>query len=314
MSAFLVRYGTALGALALFIAFAIAAPNFLALGNLLNITRHIAFMAILAIGFTLALTTGELDLSFANVASLAAVTCAGLVHNGHPVILAIAAALAIGLAFGVFNGVLVTMVKIPSLIATLATAAAANGFAFMITQGVAFVGRWPTGFTGLGRATILGLPVLALWVILAAALALFLLKQTRTGVHMLATGEAPEAARRAGIATRRVKILGLALSGLAAGITAVLLAAALSSAAPTAAGDFLLSGIAAVLLGMTMFEPGRPNIPGTLVGALTIGMLANGLVLLGFEYYWQDIALCLIMIASVAISSTSLKQAAFGHV
>lgn len=313
MSDFLVRYGTALGAVALFIAFALAAPNFLALGNLLNISRHISFMAILAIGFTLALTAGELDLSFANVCSLAAVTCAGLVHHQHPVALAIAAALAIGLTFGVLNGVLVTAVKIPSLIATLATAAAANGFAFMITGGVAFVGRWPTGFTDLGRATILGLPILALWVALASCLALFVLKQTRLGVHLLATGEAPEAARRAGIATRRVKIIGLGLSGLAAGVTAVLLSAALSSAAPTAAGDFLLSGIAAVLLGMTMFEPGRPNVPGTLVGALTIGMLANGLVLLGIEYYWQDIALCLIMVASVAISSTSLKQAAFGH-
>jgi ribose transport system permease protein len=91
----------------------------------------------------------------------------------------------------------------------------------------------------------------------------------------------------------------------------VLLTASLSSAAPNAAGDFLLTSIAAVLLGMTMFEPGRPNVPGTLVGALTIGMLSNGLVLLGAQYYVQDICLGLIILASVSLSGAALTRAAF---
>lgn len=311
LRAFLSRYGTAVGGLLVFLAFAASADNFLAIANLLNIAKHISFITILAIGFGMALTAGELDLSFANVCSFAAVATGGLVHNGYPYAGAIAVGLGIGLGCGVANGLLVTMLRIPSLIATLAMAAIANGLAFLVTGGVAFVGRWPAGFTMLGRGTILDIPVLPLWVALIALAALFVLKQTRTGLRMVSTGEAAESARLAGIDVTRIKITGLALSGLAAGVTAVLLAASLSSAAPNSAGDFMLTTIAAVLLGMTMFEPGRPNIPGTIVGALTIGILANGLVLLGAPYYIQDIALGVIIVLSVAISSSTLKRVAF---
>jgi ribose transport system permease protein len=207
--------------------------------------------------------------------------------------------------------VLVTRLKIPSLIATLATASVANGIAFAITGGVAFVGRWNPDFLALGRGSLLGIPALILWTAAAALLALFLLKHTRLGFHMVFTGEADEAARLSGINVRRTKLIGLLLSGLAAGVVAVLLTATLNSAAPNMANDYLLRSIAAVLLGMTMFEPGRCNVAGTLVGAATIGMLGNGLVLMGAEYYVQDIMLGVIIVASVALSASTLRKAAF---
>jgi ribose transport system permease protein len=308
---FLARYGTAVGGAIVFVFFAATADNFLNVANLVNITRHISFITVLAIGFSLALTTGELDLSFANVSSFAAVATGGLVHAGYPVPLAIATGLGIGLACGIANGLLVTLVRIPSLIATLAMASVAHGMAFLVTGGVAFVGRWPTSFTAIGRGSVLGVPLLPLWVAAIALAALFVLKQTRLGLRMVSTGEAAESARLSGIDVRAIKVVGLALSGLTAGITAILLAAALSSAAPTSGGDFMLTTIAAVLLGMTMFEPGRPNVPGTIVGALTIGVLANGLVLLGAPYYIHDIALGVIIVLSVAISASTLKKVAF---
>ena len=161
------------------------------------------------------------------------------------------------------------------------------------------------------RGSLLGIPVLILWTVAAALLAWFLLKHTRLGFHMVFTGEADEAARLSGINVRRTKLIGLLLSGLAAGVVAVLLTATLNSAAPNMANDYLLRSIAAVLLGMTMFEPGRCNVPGTLVGAATIGMLGNGLVLMGAEYYVQDIMLGVIIVASVALSASTLKKAAF---
>jgi ribose transport system permease protein len=133
----------------------------------------------------------------------------------------------------------------------------------------------------------------------------------QVGVHMRATGEAVESARRAGVAVRAMKFLGLALSGLAAGVTAVLLVANLSSASPQMAGDFLLEAIAAVLLGMTMFTPGRANILGSFIGALIITVIGNGLVLLGAPYYLQDIMLGAIIIGSVALSASVMKKAAF---
>ena len=310
MKTLAIRYGTFAASCALFLFLSLAAPNFLSAANLTNIVKNISFLAVLALGFSIALTTAELDLSFANVCSMACVSVGWLIHNNYPVWAAVGAGLAAGLAAGLLNGVLVTWVKIPSLIATLATASIANGIAFMITQGVAFVGAWNPAFLWIGRGVVAGVPVLIVWLAVLMALAWFMLKFTVTGLRMLNVGQAAEAARLAGISVRRMKLLGLVLSGLSAGIAAVLMTSNLASAAPNSASDFMLMSIAAVLLGMTMFEPGRPNVPGTLVGALTIGMLGNGLVLLGAQYYMQDIALGVIIVASVAVSSSFLKRAA----
>ena len=216
-----------------------------------------------------------------------------------------------GILAGMINGFLITVLKVPSLIATLGTSAMANGFAFMITGGVAFVGRWDPNFLFLARGKIGPIPVLVLVMLVALIVAVVLSTQTKTGIQLQATGENEEAARRAGINTRRRKVLGLTISGLSAGVTAILLTANLSSAAPQMGGDYMLLAIAAALLGMTMFTPAKPNILGSFVGSLIIVMLSNGLVLLGAQYYIQDIVLGIIIIASVAISATVLKQAAF---
>lgn len=308
----LATYGTAIAALALFAGFAVLAPNFLNPTNLLNVLKQVSFLAILGIGFGLAFTVAELDLSFASVCSFCAVVAGGLIHHKYPPLAAVAAGLGVGLFAGAWNGFLVTRLKIPSLIATLATASVCTGLAFAVTGGVAFVGRWDPAFLALGRGSLLGVPALIWWTAGAALLVLFLLKQTRLGLHLVFTGEADEAARLAGVATRRMKLLGLAFAGLSAGLVGTLLAATLNSAAPDMAKDYLLTSIAAVLLGMTMFEPGRCNVPGTLVGAATIGMLGNGLVLMGAPYYVQDIMLGVIIVASVAVSASTLKKAAFG--
>jgi ribose transport system permease protein len=291
--------------------FAATQPVFATPANLALILKETSFLASLAIGFALALTTAELDLSVAEVASLAAVVAGFLVHSGHPPALAVLAGLGAGLLCGLANGFAVTVLHVPSLIATLGMAAMAKGLGFMITKGVAFVGRWPTEFTSLARGSLLGLPNLLWWLAGVAALSYALVKWTRTGAHLIATGEAEEAARLAGIATRRMKRIALALAGLLAGLTAVLLASSLSSAAPNMAGDHFLYAIAAVLLGMTMVEPGRPNVPGTLIAAFTLKALGNGLILSGVAYYVQDIVLGAIIVGSVALSAGALGRAAF---
>ena len=267
MKQFLIRYGTFAASCLLFVVLAFTAPNFLSAGNLTNIVKHISFLAVLALGFSMALTTAELDLSFANVCSMACVSVGWLIHNNYPVWAAVGAGLAAGLGAGLLNGVLVTWMKIPSLIATLATASIANGIAFMVTQGVAFVGAWNPAFLWIGRGALFGVPTLIVFITVLTLAAWFLLKFTVTGLRMLTVGQAAEAARLSGISVTRMKLLGLALSGLAAGTAAVLMTSNLASAAPNSAGDFMLMSIAAVLLGMTMFEPGRPNVPGTLCGA-----------------------------------------------
>lgn len=304
-------YGTAGAGIALILFFLVAAPNFAAPANLLNIVKDTCVLALLALGFAFVMTAGELDLSFADCASLAAVTAGFLVQNGYGAAAGAAGALAAGLALGLVNGQIVTRLNVPSLIGTLGVAAAARGLAFWITQGVGFTGRWPTSFTGLARGATFGVPHLVLWLMAATGFAFVLLKWTRTGAHLAATGEAGEAARLAGVDTPKMRRLGLALSGLFAGGAALLLAANLSSAAPNMAGDFFLYAIAAVLLGMTMFEPGRPNVPGTVFAAFTLKALGNGMVLMGAPYYAQDIALGVIIVASVAASASVVRKAAF---
>lgn len=307
------RYGTVAAGLVLIAVFVVFAPNFATTPNLINVLKDTSFLAILALGFALALTVAELDLSVADIASLAAVMVGWMVQMKFDPATAVLAALAVAIALGTVNALGVTVLHVPSLIVTLGTAAIARGLAFMITQGVAFVGRWPTEFTSLARGYTWGIPNLVLWMAAVTAFAWGLVKWTRTGAHMTATGEAEEAARLSGIATARMKRLGLLLAAALAGITAVLLAANLSSAAPNMAGDYFLYAIAAVLLGMTMFEPGRPNIPGTVFAALVLKVLGNGLVLLGAAYYVQDIVLGIIIIGSVAASTVLARRPAFAN-
>ena len=309
MRATVERYGTAIVGIALVLLFVLAAPNFASPQNLLNIGKETSFLAIMALGFTLALTVGELDLSVAEIASLAAVATGFTIQRTGSPALAVGAGLGVGLLGGLLNGVCVTVLRVPSLIATLGTGAIARGLAFWITGGVAFIGRWPVGFTGLARGQVGGVPYLLLWMAGVAAAAWLLVGGTWPGAHMVATGEATEAARLAGVRTGRMRRLGLALSGLLAGAAAVLLAASLSSAAPAMASDYFLYAIAAVLLGMTMFQPGRPNVPGTLVASLVLNVLGNGLVLMGAAYYVQDIVLGAIIVGAVAVSASTGRQA-----
>jgi ribose transport system permease protein len=305
------KYGTAAAGVLLVVFFVVFARNFSSPQNLTNVAKDTSFLAILALGFMLALRVAELDLSIAEVASLSAVVAGFLIQEKYPPVVAVVAALATGFGLGLFNGISVTVLKVPSLITTLGTAAIAKGFAFAITQGVSFVGRWPTEFTGLARGTTLGVANLIWFFAAVTAFAWILLSWTRIGAHMIATGEADEAARLAGIQTRRMKRIGLSLSGLFAGLTAVLLAANVSSAAPNMAGDYFLYAIAAVLLGMTMFDPGKPNVAGTVFAAIVLKVLGNGLVLMGAAYYVQDLVLGAIIIGSVAFSASVLKKAAF---
>ena len=307
------RYGTVAAGLVLILVFIVFAPNFATPANLINVLKDTSFLAILALGFALALTVAELDLSIADVASLSAVVVGWLIQMKLDPTLAVIAAIAVGGGMGAINGFGVTVLRVPSLIVTLGTAAIARGLAFMLTQGVAFVGRWPSGFTNLARGNLASIPNLLWWLAAITIACVILIHWTRTGAHMTATGEAEEAARLSGIATARIKRLGLLLSGLLAGLTAVLLAASLSSAAPNMAGDYFLYAIAAVLLGMTMFEPGRPNVAGTVFAALVLKVLGNGLVLLGAAYYVQDIVLGVIMIASVAASTLVVRRPAFAN-
>lgn len=307
LSSLFTKYGTLIALLLLLVSFSLFINGFVDPENLMNILRQIALLLIIAEGFTMVLIVGELDLSFANVASLASVLVAGLIIRGIPFWIAIVITLFVGAMFGFVNGFLVTRIGISSLITTLATGIIANGLIYLYTKGVSFYGNIPLEFLYLGRGTFLGIPFLVLIMLLFLLSAHTLVSRTVTGTYMRATGGNPIAAYLAGVPTGFYKRLGLTICGISAAFTGILLTSRLGAANPEGAAGFLMEGFAIVLLGQTVFTLGQATPLGTFVGALIIGILNNGLTLLGAQYYVQDIVKGVIMILSVVVASLHSK-------
>lgn len=305
---FLTRFGTIIALIVLMIVFAVSVPGFINSENLLNILRQIALLLIISEGFTMCLIVGELDLSFANVASLAAALVAGLIIQGFSPLAAILLSLLVGLAFGIFNGLLVTKVGISSLITTLASGIIAGGMVYMYTKGVSFYGNMPESFLFLGRGNLGPVPVLVIIMFVILIFAHLLINKTTVGKYMEATGGNKVAAMLAGVNTDFFKMCGMASSSLAAALTGILLTSRLGAANPEGASGFLMDGFATALLGQTVLKVGRPSPLGTFIGALLIGVLNNGLTLLGAQYYVQDITKGSIIILSVVVTSLQAKR------
>ncbi|MDR2527907.1 MAG: ABC transporter permease [Synergistaceae bacterium] len=306
------RFGAILALVILLGIFLLFIPGFSDGRNLLNILSQIALLVVISEGFTLCLIVGELDLSFPSVASLSGALVAGLIFGGAHPALAVLICLAVGALFGAAAGLLVTKVGIPSLITTLASGIIAGGMVYMYTKGVSFYGKMPEGFLLLGRGYVGPVPSLIAIMLIAVATAQIFISCTRAGKYMQATGANPVAARLAGVNTDFYKILALALTGLAAAFTGILLTSKLGSANPEGAAGFMMDAFASSLLGMTVLNMGRANPFGTFVGALMIGVINNGMTLAGAPYYQQDITKGIIIIFSVALTSIQNKRLASG--
>lgn len=304
----LTKFGTILALVAVFAVFASFVPGFIQIRNLLNILRQIALLAIISEGFTMCLIVGELDLSFANVASLTSVIVAGLIFSGMNPLLAIILSLLVGAAFGIGAGLLVTKVGIPSLITTLATGIIATGLIYAYTKGVSFYGKMPDSFLALGRGSVGPVPSLVIIMLIVVFAAHFLINNMKIGKYMQATGANKVAARLAGVNIDIYKTLALTLSGLGASFTGILLTSKLGAANPEGAAGFMMDAFAAALLGETVLSVGRASPFGTFIGALMIGVLNNGMTLAGAPYYMQDITKGAIIILSVTITSIQAKK------
>ncbi len=305
---FFIKYGTLLSVLVLLIIFSLFVPNFSNPQNLINILRQMALLTIISEGFTMCLIIGELDLSFANVASLSSVVIATMLVNKANPLYAILLTLLIGFIFGLANGLLITKVGISSMIVTLASGIIAQGLAFMYTKGVSVYGSMPKGFLALGRGSVGPIPSLVIIMALVVVFSHILINRTRVGRYMEATGQNPTAAYLAGISVNLYKILGMIFSSLGAAFVGILLTSRLGSATPTGGAGFLMDGFATSLLGMTVLGLGRASPFGTFIGALLIGLLNNGMTLLGAPYYIQDITKGSIIILAVAITSSQSRK------
>lgn len=296
------RYGTVLAAILIIAVFSVLSPSaFFSVGNVINVSRQISFLVIIALAATVVMVVGEFDLSVGAVASLGGVVAAQLAVRGVPVGLCFALAAGTGVVIGLVNGLLITRFRLLSFITTLAMGTVLGGLTFWLTGGSTVFENVPERFSALGRATLLGVPALSVLMLAITVLAWFLLTQTPVGRRLYAVGGNEVAARLAGVATDWHKTLAFALAGLLAALTGALLASRLGSAQPTGGNGLFLPAYAAAFLGMTAFKDGVPNVYGTLLGALIIGLLANGLTILQVPTFLQDVITGVIVILAIIL-------------
>lgn len=279
----------------------LASDTFLTASNLSNIARQVSINAIIAVGMTCVILTGGIDLSVGPVMALSGTLTAGLMVAGLPPGLAIGVGLLVGVAFGIGNGLFVAYLHMPPIIVTLATMGIARGFGLMYTDGYPISGL-PEWFAFFGRASVLGLQVPILIMLITYLAAYVLLQHTRIGRYIYAIGGNEEAVRLSGVRAARFKLLVYGISGFTAAIAGLVLTSRLMSGQPNAGVSFELDAIAAVVLGGASIAGGRGVIVGTLLGAMLLGVLNNGLNMLGVSPYVQSVIKGGIILLAIFIS------------
>ncbi|WP_192809091.1 ABC transporter permease [Actinomadura montaniterrae] len=275
----------------------IASPVFLTHNNLMNVGLATSVAALLAVGQTYVIVLAEIDLSVGAALGFTAVVTAQALRD-HGLVAGVAAGVAAGAAIGLVNGLLVTKTRMPSFIATLATMSVLSGLSLQLTKGNP-VAVTDYDFQGIGQSRIAGVPVPVVIMLVVFAAAGYLLARTRFGRHVYATGDNTEAARLSGVRTDRVKILAFVISGVLAALAGFILTARLSTAEPTAGTGLELEAIAAVIIGGTSLAGGRGTLLGTLVGALVLGVIDNGMNLLDVSPFLQNVVKGLVILLAV---------------
>lgn len=283
------KLGPFIGLLVITIILAVMSPNFLTLNNILNVLRQVSINALIAFGMTFVILTGGIDLSVGAILALSGALTAGLMTNGMDPILAILVGLLAGAVMGMVNGLLVAKGKVAPFIATLATMTIFRGLTLVYTEGRPITGFDSDMFTMLGAGYLFIIPVPVIWTLGCFAMLYFILKKTAFGRRVYAIGGNEEAAILSGIKVSRVKIYIYALTGFLSALAGIILTSRLNSAQANAGMGYELDAIAAVVLGGTSLSGGRGWIFGTLIGAMIIGVLNNGLNLLEVSSFYQQV-------------------------
>lgn len=294
------QLGTLSGLLGLIVVLWILTPHFLTVSNLLNVAQQATIIAIIAVGMTFVIITGGIDLSVGSVLAFAGVVMANALQSGVPLPLALLIGLGVGLACGVINGLLITVGRLPPFIATLGMMSVARGAALMFTEGRPISG-FSEGFRSIATGEILRIPAPVVIMIVVYLIAHFVLKRTKLGRYTYAIGGNEEAALLSGINVRLNKTLVYGIAGLLSGLAAILLTARLNSAQPIAGMNYELDAIAATVIGGTSLLGGEGTVSGTLIGALIMAVLRNGLNLLSVSSFFQQVVIGSVIIFAVLI-------------
>ncbi|NIH83332.1 ABC transporter permease subunit [Amycolatopsis granulosa] len=297
--------------LVLVIVFAIAAPYFFTVPNLLDIARQIAVTAVLGAGLTFVIITAGIDLSVGSAVGVTAFVAVSLSLHGVTALVALPAALAAGVVVGLVNGVLVAGLGLAPFIVTLAALTYLRGVTYVGTGGTTLFST-DLGYAAVGSGVVLGVPTPVLVMVAVFAIGGYLLNRTVFGRWVFAVGGNPEAARLAGIPVRRVLVWVYVLSGLCAAIGGVIASARLQSSVPDLGTGYELSAIAAVVLGGTSLMGGRGSLTGTFLGAAIMGVLVNGMTLLDVSSFYQQIIQGAVIVVAVALDRLRSRRAGAG--
>jgi simple sugar transport system permease protein len=286
----------------LFVFFSVQADAFLTANNLVNVLRQVAPTVIVAMAMTFVITTGAIDLSVGSIVGLTAASLALLAKSGDPV-LALVVTLLIGVGIGVVNGTLTAYGRLQSFIVTLAALTAVRGIALLITNGYS-TPIDSTFLLPLGQGKLLGLYTPTWIAIVIVAGAWYVFNQTRFGRYIVALGSNAESLRRSGVNVRRLQLAALVMTGAFASVAGIVTATRLASGSSNSGTLFELEVITAVVLGGTSLMGGRGSIMGSAIGALTLGVISNGLVLLHVNVYWVPIVQGTILVVAIFVNST----------
>lgn len=320
----LLRFRTVIALLVIIVIFTILSNTFLTMQNILLMTRHVAINAFLAIGMTLVIVSGGIDLSVGSILGLCGMIVGYLIDAGLPIHLfgvvvyfhtwfIMVIAIAAGALIGSANGLIITRLKVAPFIATLGMLYVARGIALLSNNGSTFpfltgqpdLGN--TGFPFLGEGDILGVPV-PIWLLLIVALiATFVTNRTPFGRHVYAVGGNERAARLSGVRVNAIRFYVYVISGALAALSGLIVTSQLVAAHPASGETYELNAIAAAVLGGTSLMGGRGTIGGTIIGSFVIGILADGLVMVGVSDFWQMVIKGVVIIVAVAIDQLQVN-------
>jgi putative xylitol transport system permease protein len=310
------RYGIFIALALVCVTLAVISENFLSTRNILNVLRQTSINGILAIGMTFVILTRGIDLSVGSVVALAGIVAASfattastgmVVGAPYPALVAIIVGLAVGMACGGVSGIIVARFHVPAFVATLGMLSAARGLT-LIYSGGRPIPALVEDFRWIGTGSIWGVPVPIFLLLGTFALAHFVLTQTRFGRHVYAVGGNPHAAKVSGLPVKGIRFSVYVISGALAGLAGMILAARTGSALPQAGIAYELDAIAAVVIGGTSLAGGVGRVTGTLIGALLIGVMNNGLDLLGVQSYYQQVIKGLLIVVAVMLDQSKNKQ------
>ncbi|VUD47474.1 unnamed protein product [Burkholderia pseudomallei] len=288
------------GLVAVCVAMVFASDSFLSAANLENVLRQVSINAIIGVGMTCVILTGGIDLSVGSVMALSGTLAAGLLVAGANGAAALAAGIGVGVALGAANGLFVAFAGMPPIIVTLATMGIARGLALIYTGGYPIDGL-PDWVRFFGSGKVLGVQMPVLTMLAVYALAWLMLERMPFGRYVYAIGGNEHATRLSGVRVSRVKLAVYTFAGLTSALAALVLTGRLMSGQPNAGGGFELDAIAAVVMGGTSIAGGRGSIVGTLVGALLLGVLNNGLNMIGVNPYVQNVIKGAIILLAIYI-------------